>query len=107
MKLVYTKEFTPTIEAKSGFNVKVVRNKDGEYKCHRVFDGRQYLFSAQVKGACEHNEELVDNECYVIFERFITTDGDMYLYAADIETGEDFIVPWSKGVAIGYEEEDE
>jgi len=107
MKLITTNEFTPTIEAQRGFNVKVIRDNDGKYKCHRVFDGRQYLFSAQVKQPREHNEELEDNECYVIFERFIDTDGLMWLYTADIETGEDFIVLWSEGVAIGMEEEDE
>lgn len=107
MKLVFTNEFTPTIEAHRGYNVKVIRNNDGEYKCHLVFDGRQYLFSAQIKSESEHNEELIDNECYVIFEHFITTDGQLFLYTGDIETAEDFLVPWSKGCAIGYEEEDE
>ena len=107
MKLVFSEEFTPTITPNTSYRLKIKHTKEGEYKCHRLYDGDNYIMSAHIKSICEHNEELEDNECYVIFERFMTEDGQPYLYTGDIETGEDFLVVWSKHTAISYEEEDE
>lgn len=78
-----------TIEAKEGYRIRKVKSDDS---LRVLTDGEEVVMVARVMSYSEFMDELEGNECFGVCEVFHTVKGNKFLYAVDVEGGDDYLI---------------
>ena len=81
-----------TIQAKVEYIVKKARDKRDGKEYRVLFDGDEMIMVAEKLNMHDHLENIENNECYHVCERFITRRGSTFIYARDEEADIDYLI---------------
>lgn len=84
--------FKTTITAKEEYIVKRAMHKVDATEWYILYDGDTMIMAAEKLSKEDHLDNLVENECYHVCERFITRTGSMFIYARDEEADVDYLI---------------
>ena len=81
-----------TITAKVGYRIRHCKENGTDRPVLHLYDGDEPILRAYPMTPREYEKEMECNEAFTFFERFTTEKGNRFIYACDMETGEDYLV---------------